>query len=124
MFFKKYIIWKKKLKVFYNFFYFKIIFRFLISKNNFLNFKNVFLKCNIMWQVTSAPRGKSCTVSNCHVAKAMPLQCFCGVRDLFQTNFFLQGRFSNFFFTRTKIIFKPKKTRLNYTFGPLSFSKL
>jgi len=55
------------------------------------------------------PRDKTCTVSNCHVAKTMPLQRFGGARDLFQTNFFLQGCFSNFFFTGTKI-----KTDPNY----------
>ena len=36
-------------------------------------------------------------ISNCHVAKTMPLQRFGGARDLFQTIFFLQGRFSIFF---------------------------
>jgi len=59
-----------------------------------------------MWHATSAPRDKSCTVSNCHVARTMPLQRFGGAKDLFQTNFFLQGCFS-IFFTGTKIIFKP-----------------
>ena len=53
-----------------------------------------------MWHATSAPRGKSCTVSNCHVAKTMPNQLNSEARDLFQTNFF---------FTGTKI-----KTDLNY----------
>jgi len=43
------------------------------------------------------PRGKSCTVSNCHVAKTMPLQCFGGARDLFQTNFFCKDVFRYFF---------------------------
>jgi len=36
------------------------------------------------------------------VAKTMPLQRFGGARDLFQTNFFLKGCFSNFFFYRDK----------------------
>jgi len=55
------------------------------------------------------PRDKSCTVSNCHVAKTMPLQCFGGANDLFQTKIFLQGYFSNFVFAETKI-----KTDPNY----------
>jgi len=69
-----------------------------------------------MWHATSSSRGKSCTVSNCHMARTMPLQRFGGTRDLFQTNFFLQGCFSIFFLqgrkskltqiTGTKIIFK------------------
>jgi len=71
-----------------------------------------------MWHATSAPCGKSCTVSNCHVARTMPLQRFGGARDLFQTIFFLQGCISIFFLqgrkskltqiTGTIIIFKPK----------------
>jgi len=59
------------------------------------------------WPVRSAPRDRSCTVSNCHVAKTMPYQRKSGVKDLFQIIFFLQGCNSNFFFTGTKIIFKP-----------------
>jgi len=55
-----------------------------------------------MWHATPVPRGKSCTISNCHVAKTMSLQRFGGARDLFQTIFFLQGYFS-FFFVGTKI---------------------
>jgi len=59
------------------------------------------------WPITSAPRGQSCTVSNCHLAKTMPYQQKSGAKDLFQIIFFLQGCNSNFFFTGTKIIFKP-----------------
>jgi len=36
-----------------------------------------------------------------------PLQRFGGARDLFQTKKYLQGCFSKFYFTGTKIIFKP-----------------
>jgi len=71
------------------------------------------------WLVTSAPRGQSCTVSNCHVAKTMPYQQKSGAKDLFQIKNLLQGCNSNFFFTGkkikrrqitgTKIIFKKKK---------------
>jgi len=61
-----------------------------------------------MWHATSVPRGKSCTVSNCHVAKTMPIQRFGGVRDLFKTKNFA-GMFFNFFFAGTKI-----KTCPNY----------
>ena len=53
-----------------------------------------------MWHATSVPRGKSCTVSNCHVANAMPHQRYSGPRDHFQTKKNLQGRNSNFFFDR------------------------
>jgi len=60
-----------------------------------------------MWHVTSAPHGNSCTVSNCHVAQTMTLQLNSGANDLFQTKFFLRGLYSNFFYTGTKIIFKP-----------------
>jgi len=55
------------------------------------------------------PRVKSCTISNCHVAKTMSLQCFGGVMDLFQTKNNLHECFSNFFFSGTKI-----KTDSNY----------
>jgi len=34
-----------------------------------------------------------------HVAKTIPLQCFSGVRDLFQTKFFVE-MFFNFYFWR------------------------
>jgi len=51
-----------------------------------------------MWHATSAPRDKSCTVSNCHMAKTMPTQLDSGARDLFKTKFFLQGCFVIFFF--------------------------
>ena len=61
-----------------------------------------------MWHAMSVPRGQSCTVSNCHVAKTMPLQLNCGVRDLFKTKF-CRDIFNFFFFARTKI-----KTRPNY----------
>jgi len=71
-----------------------------------------------MWHATSAPRDKSCTVSNCHMAKTMPTQLDSGARDLFKTKFFLQGCFVIFFFqglkpkhaqiTGTKCIFKSK----------------
>jgi len=72
-----------------------------------------------MWTAASAPRGRSCTVSNCHVANPMPYHQKCGARDLFQTNFFA-GMFFKLFFlhgrkskrtqiTGTKIIFKQKK---------------
>ena len=47
------------------------------------------------------PRSKSCTVSNCHVAKTMPLQRFGGARYLFKTKIFA-GMFFNFFFCRDK----------------------
>ena len=71
-----------------------------------------------MWHATSAPRGKNCTVSNCHVAKTMPLQLNSGARDLFKTIFFfcrdvfliffLQGRKSKRAqITGTNCIFKP-----------------
>jgi len=62
-----------------------------------------------MWHVTSAPRDKGCTISNCHVTKTMPLQRFGGVRNLFQTKKVLQGCHSIFFFAGTKI-----KTDSNY----------
>ena len=39
------------------------------------------------------PRCKSCTVSNYHAAKIMPLQLNSGVRDLFKTKKILQGCF-------------------------------
>jgi len=50
-----------------------------------------------MWHATSVPHGKSYTISNCHVAKAMPLQRFCGAMYLFQTKNILKGCFSIFF---------------------------
>jgi len=52
------------------------------------NYKIIFYFL-ITWTGTSAPRGKSCTISNCPVAKPMPYHKKCGVRDLFQTIFFL-----------------------------------
>jgi len=42
------------------------------------------------------PRGKSCAVSNCHVAKTMPNQIGSGAMDLFKTNF-TAGMFFSFF---------------------------
>jgi len=48
------------------------------------------------WPVTSAPRGQSCTVSNCHVAKTMPYQKS-GGKDLFQILFFCRDVFQTFF---------------------------
>jgi len=75
-----------------------------------------------MGHATSAPRGKSCTVSNCHVTKTMPNQLNSGARDLFQTNFFYRDVFQIFFLqgrksklaqiTGTIIIFKPKKKHI------------
>jgi len=38
-----------------------------------------------MWHAMSVPRGKNCTISNCHVAKTMSNQLNSGVRDLFKT---------------------------------------
>ena len=68
-----------------------------------------------MWHATSAPRGKSCTVSNCHVAKTMPNQLNSGARDLFQTKNILQGCNSNFFFHRDENQNWPKlQGRLSY----------
>jgi len=78
-----------------------------------------------MWHATSAPRCKSCTVSNCHVAKTMPNQLNSGARDLFQTKNILQGCNSKKFFsqgrkskraqiTRTIIIFKPSYNFINF----------
>jgi len=61
----------------------------------------------IMWLATSVPRGQSCKASNCHVARTMPSHTRSGVKDIFQTNFFLQGCFFKKNFTETKI-----KTRL------------
>jgi len=60
------------------------------------------------------PRG-SCTVSNCHVDKTMPNQLNSWVRDLFQTNFFLQGCISKIFFYRDENQNWPKlQGRLSY----------
>jgi len=49
-----------------------------------------------MWHATSAPRDRSYTVNNCHVAKAMPLQRFCGPGTFFK-QFFFARTFFNFF---------------------------
>ena len=67
-----------------------------------------------MWHATSAPRGKSCTVSNCHVAKTMPNQLNSGVRDLFQTIFFLQGCISIFFYRDENQNWLKLQGRLSY----------
>jgi len=78
----------------------------------------------------SVPRGQSCTVSNCHVAKTMPLQLNCGVRDLFKTKFcrdifnffFLQGRKSKRAqITRTNCIFKPVYINHHFTMEFVAF---
>ena len=61
------------------------------------------------------PHSKSCTVSNCHVAKTMPNQPWSGARDLFQTKNILQGCNSNFFFHRDQNQNGPKlQGRLSY----------
>jgi len=67
------------------FIFLKFIFIFYNFKNNFQNL----ILCGM-------PHGKSCTVSNCHVANILPLQHFGGVRDLFQRKK-LQGYFPIFF---------------------------
>jgi len=56
----------------------------------------------------SAPCGKSCTVSNCHVAKTMPNQLNSGAGTFFKQIFFFQGRNSKLAqISGTIIIFKP-----------------
>ena len=69
-----------------------------------------------MWHVTSAPRDKSCTVSNCNVGKIMPKQLNSRVSYFFKKQKILQGLFfikkklqgpKLAIFTGTKCIFKP-----------------
>jgi len=62
------------------------------------------------WTVTLVPRGKSCTASNCHVAKTIPCQQKSRVRDLFKTKNFLQGFF--YFFLQGR---KPKCAQITGT---------
>jgi len=66
------------------------------------------------WPVMSAPRGQSCIVSNCQVAKTMPYQQKSGAKDLFQIKNLFQGCNSNFFFTETKIKTRPNYRDLNH----------
>jgi len=40
------------------------------------------------WSVTSAPRGQSCTVSNCHVAKTCQISKKVGPETFFKIYFF------------------------------------
>ena len=85
---------------FRNFLWFFNLFSDILNLKN--NFHNLFLILIflITWTATSAPRGKSCTVNNCHVAKTMPSQPWSGARDLFQTKNILLGCNSIFFFHR------------------------
>ena len=110
---------------FFRFFFRKSIFRFFLWFLNLFsdilnlknNFHNLFLILIflITWTATSAPRGKSCTVSNCHVAKTMPSQPWSGARDLFQTKNILQGCNSKKKFHRDENQNRPKlQGRLSY----------
>jgi len=76
----------------------------------------------VTWQLLTLqlwPRGQSCTVNNCHVAKTKPYQQKSRAKDVFQIfffcrdviqTFFLQGRKSKHAqIIRTKIIFKPNR---------------
>jgi len=76
------------------------------------------------------PRGKSCTVSNCHVANIMPHQCFGGGQRPFSNKKILQGFFQFFLqgrkpklpqITGTKIIFKPKTKKQQFIIIKHSF---
>jgi len=61
----------------------KNIWNFVYDFNFFLFLKNIF-KFLMTWHVTSASRGQSCTVSNCHVAITMSYQQKSGVKDFFK----------------------------------------
>jgi len=81
---------------------FLFFFNFLILKNYFQNLKNIF-KILMMWPVASTPRGQSCTVNNCHVAKTMSYQQKSGATDLFQIIFFCRDVIQTFLLQGRKL---------------------